>query len=170
MQVQLGQRGDYAVRAVLHLARAGERRRARDIAAAMSIPETYLPQILGALIRQGIVTSVAGPGGGYALARDPADVSLLDVVEAAEGPVRSGTCMLRGGPCYWDGRRCAVHDSWAQAQDSLAGSLAGVTFETLARRDAELEAGSTNGRRPVGRPAARLRPDAASDPAPRTRR
>jgi Rrf2 family iron-sulfur cluster assembly transcriptional regulator len=139
MQVQPGQRGDYAVRAVLHLARAGGRRRARDIAAAMAIPETYLPQILGALIRKGIVASVAGPGGGYTLARPGADISLLEVVEAAEGPVRNMSCIMRGGPCHREGKPCAVHDSWAQAQEALATSLAAVSYEWLARRDTELE-------------------------------
>lgn len=136
MKIELGQTGDYAVRSVLALAASGERQKAREIAAEMHLPEKFLPQVLGMLIRAGIVRSVAGPGGGYELARDPADISLLEVIEATEGPMRSRKCVLRGGPCALDGT-CAVHDSWAEAQSALTAKLARTTFATLRRRALE---------------------------------
>lgn len=141
MQISLGNKGDYAVRAVLDLAHGYDkgRRKAREISVAMDIPQKYLPQVLGALIREGIVVSVAGPDGGYSLTRSPADVSLLEVVEAAEGPVKNGRCLVRGGPCRWE-EKCAVHDSWAAAQDALIERLAGTTFAELVSADVALEA------------------------------
>lgn len=130
MKIELGQTGDYAVRSVLALARAGRRLKAREIADEMSLPLKFLPQVLGALIRAGLITSVAGPDGGYELARAPGDLSLLEVIEASEGPVRSNKCVLRGGPCRLDGT-CAVHDAWFDAQAALAAKLASTSFEDL---------------------------------------
>lgn len=130
MKVELGQKGDYALRSVVAMARAGRRMKAREIAEEMDIPQKYLPHILGSLIRAGLATSVAGPDGGYTLARVPDEISLLDVIEAAEGPVRSRKCVLRGGPCQLNGT-CIVHDAWSDAQAALADKLAGTTFADL---------------------------------------
>jgi Rrf2 family protein len=140
MQMTLGSKGDYSVRAVIDLAHAHgrSRRKAREISDKMDIPPKYLPQVLGDLIRAGLVESVAGPVGGYSLARPPSEVSLLDVVEAAEGPVRNTKCLMRGGPCHWD-NACSVHGAWAEAQDKMVAQLARTTFAQLARQDAAME-------------------------------
>jgi Rrf2 family protein len=140
MQMTLGSKGDYSVRAVLDLARAygAPRRKARQIADKMDIPPKYLPQVLGDLIRAGLVESVAGPGGGYSLARPPREISLLEVVEAAEGQIRNTKCLMRGGPCHWDDA-CSVHAAWAEAQEKMAVQLAKTNFAELARKDAEME-------------------------------
>jgi Rrf2 family transcriptional regulator, iron-sulfur cluster assembly transcription factor len=131
MKTELGQTGDYAVRSALALARSGRRMKAREIAAEMALPQKFLPQVLARLIDAGLVGSVAGPDGGYELKRTPADISLLEVIEAAEGPVRSRKCVLRGGPCRLDGT-CAVHDAWFEAQAALEAKLAATTFAELA--------------------------------------
>ena len=138
MRVVLGNRGDYAVRAVLHLARHPGRQRRRDISAAMDIPDKYLPQILGALVEGGIARSTVGRAGGYELARPAARISLREVVEAAEGPIRSDKCLLRSGPCYWS-EKCALHDAWTAATIALSDQLGGTTFADLARTDWEIE-------------------------------
>ena len=140
MELTLGRRADYTVRAVLDLARHhGEgRRKARAIAEEMEIPVNYLPALLAELVRAGVVTSSAGPSGGYALARPPRQVSLLEVVEVAEGELRSRECVLRGGPCRWEDA-CAVHEPWSRAQEALRRSLDGTTFAELAEHDERLE-------------------------------
>lgn len=140
MQVTLGSRGDYSVRAILFLARTyGEgRRKSREIAADMQIPEKFLPQVLGTLVKAGLVESVAGPDGGYSLTRSPAAISLLEVVEAAEGPVRNGKCLLRGGPCRWEGA-CSIHEAWSRAQEKLIVELATTSFAELAAADAAMD-------------------------------
>ena len=147
MQVILGSRGDYSVRAVLHLARHPGRQRRRDISQEMDIPDKYLPQILAALVRAGIARSTAGRLGGYELARPPEAISLREVVEVAEGPIRSQKCLMRSGPCYW-GDKCAVHDAWAAAEAAMTDRLAATTFAELARADWEMEQES-RGRPPV---------------------
>ena len=133
------------MRAAVHLARDADQRwrKARDIAEDMNIPEAYLPQVLGALVHEGLVRSLAGPNGGYALSGDPADISVLAVIEAASGPVESQECVLRGGPCRWE-ESCAMHDAWAAAQAALRDRLAATTLLEIARADAALEAGTTS--------------------------
>ena len=138
MQIVLGSRGDYTVRAVLYLARHPGRQRRQAIAEQMEIPAKYLPQIMGALVRAGVVRSTVGRRGGYELALEPKAVTLRDVVEAAEGPIRSQKCLLRGGPCYW-GDRCAMHDAWAAAERALVERLSSTTFADLAMADWEIE-------------------------------
>lgn len=144
MDLTLGRRADYAIRAMLDLARHaddGALRKAREIGDEMSVPPTYLPQILAQLANEGLVTSEAGPRGGYALARKPTEISLLDVVMAVEGDPASTVCVLRGGPCRWDGF-CAVHVPWARAQQALLTELRTTTFADVAAIDAALEAGT----------------------------
>ena len=141
MELRLGKRADYTVRAVLDLALHKDqgRRKAADISEEMEVPASYLPQLLAELVRAGVVRSVAGRKGGYTLARDPADISLLEVIEVAEGAVTSTECVLRAGPCRWEDA-CAIHDPWMRAQEALRNSLAGTTFAEIAEIDAALGA------------------------------
>lgn len=142
MQIALGRRGDYSVRAMLVLARSfGDgRRKARQIAKTMDIPGAYLSQIMAPLIREHLVLATAGPDGGYELARPPTLITLLEVIEAAEGPLVREQCLLQGGPCDWE-QVCPVHDIWAQAHDALGHQLRVTTFEQLAENDRLIEQG-----------------------------
>lgn len=134
MDITLSKKGDYAVRASLALAEAwggGGYVTIAQVADRMALPRTFTPQILGLLARAGIAESKAGRGGGYRLARSPKNVTMLDVVEAAEGSLVNGRCTLRGGPCGWDGR-CAVHDTWTAAAEALRRSLARTSLARVA--------------------------------------
>ena len=150
MQIALDRRGDYSVRAVVDLARhyGAGRRKAREIARVMDIPVRYLPQLLSPLIRGGLVVATAGPDGGYALARDPASLTLLEVIEAAEGPLESPRCVLRGGPCDW-AETCPVHETWSRARTALAAELRSATFADLATVDAAIERRVARDRTPL---------------------
>ncbi len=140
MEIALERRGDYSVRAVIDLARhyGQGRRKAREIARVMDIPARYLPQLLAPLVHRGLLVATAGPDGGYALALDPASITVLEVIEAAEGPVESPRCVLRGGPCDWD-ETCPLHETWSRARDALAGELDRTTFAELATLDEAIE-------------------------------
>lgn len=146
MRLELGRRADYAIRAAVDLAihhDDGKLRKARAISEEMSIPISYVPQILAELVRAELAVSTAGRDGGYALAREPGRITLLEVVRSVEGEVISTSCVLRSGPCRWDDI-CAVHVPWAEAQyallDSLDGtSLAGLVAIDLALRDGTYE-------------------------------
>jgi Rrf2 family protein len=133
MRLELTKRGDYAVRAMLALTRGNGNGllSARRIADAMAIPVRFLPQVLADLQRSGLVEAAPGRSGGYRLARDPADITLLTVIEAVEGESRRRTCVLRGGPCGLDGH-CDVHDVFFRGQEALLATLAGATLADLA--------------------------------------
>jgi Rrf2 family protein len=134
---------DYAVRAVFDIARNSDagRRKAHEIAASMEIPDRYLSQILAHLVSEGLLNAVAGPDGGYSLARAPETITLLDVVETAEGPILLDQCVLRGGPCEWD-VVCPVHIPWSRAQKALMAELSKTTFADLADFAGEIKAGT----------------------------
>ena len=133
MRLELTRRGDYAVRAMLALARPEARQlTAATLADATAIPAGYVPQVMGDLVRAGLVANRRGRTGGYRLARPAAEVSLLDIVEAVEGDGRRRTCVLRGGPCRRDGA-CDVHDAFFRAQEAVFGTLAGVSLADVTR-------------------------------------
>jgi Rrf2 family transcriptional regulator, iron-sulfur cluster assembly transcription factor len=144
VELSLGKRADYTVRAMVDLARhhGDGRRKTAEIAAEMDIPVSYLPQLLAELVRAGLVASVAGRKGGYVLARPPEEISLLEAIEVADGPMVALVCVLRGGPCRWDDA-CAIHDPWARAQQAFRSSLAGTTFAEVAAIDAALNGSVT---------------------------
>jgi Rrf2 family protein len=132
MRLELTKRGDYAVRAMLALARApGDRRTSvRKIAEAMEIPVRFLPQVMTGLLAAGLVEATTGRSGGYRLARPADAITLLDVVEAVEGDSRRRSCVLRAGPCGLDGT-CDVHDVFFAAQDAMLATLAAARLSDL---------------------------------------
>lgn len=140
----LSKRGDYVVRSALCLARAyesGSYRKIREVVDAMGVPQTFASQILAELVRAGIATSKAGKNGGYRLTRPPASITLLEVVEAGEGPLRTERCALGEGPCRWD-LVCPLHATWITAIGVLRDTLAQATLATLVDRDEALESGT----------------------------
>jgi Rrf2 family transcriptional regulator, iron-sulfur cluster assembly transcription factor len=105
----------------------GRRHTAAGLAALVETTPAYLSQVMGPLLQAGWVGSTFGPGGGYHLTDDAADLSVLDVVEAMEGPVKPDTCLLRGTTCS-DGEACAVHVGWSEATAALRAGLAGTSL------------------------------------------
>jgi Rrf2 family protein len=144
MDLTLTSRGDYVVRAAIALAAAwdgnGGYRKIRDVAAEMDLPPSYTPQLLGILAKAGLAEAKAGRTGGYRLSRRPEDVSLLEVIEAAEGHLVSRRCPMRGGPCRWDDV-CALHPTWLRTSEAIRSTLAKTSLEDVAKVDAHLEAG-----------------------------
>jgi Rrf2 family protein len=154
MRLELGRRADYGIRAMTDLARhhdAGVRRKAREIADEMAIPATYVSQVLAELVRGDLAVSTAGRWGGYELARPPGEISLLAVIRAVDDEPGSTVCVLRGGPCRWEGR-CAVHVPWFEAQQAMLERLERATFEDIIELDGALEHGVD----PVATPVAGL--------------
>ena len=103
----------------------------------MALPAGYTPRVLKMLAEAGLAEARAGRQGGYRLATAPETISLLAVVEAAEGPFTLDRCILRGGPCHWDDA-CAVHVAWANAMQACRESLRTTTLADLVRADDEL--------------------------------
>jgi Rrf2 family protein len=136
VDLTLTRTADYAVRAAIALAEAwGDGfRTIHEVATEMELPPSFTPQVLGLLARAGIAESKAGRGGGYRLARSPRRISMLEVVEAAEGPLANERCTLRGGPCRWEDH-CAVHETWTRAREALRRQLARTSLADVAAED-----------------------------------
>jgi len=137
----MSRRGDYSVRAALYLARTQNRNEAtkvKEIVAEMGIPASFASQILAELVRADIATSKPGREGGYRLIRDPSSISLLELVEAAEGPLRTDHCALGQGPCRWD-TVCPLHQSWQATVATVRDQLATVTLAAIVAEDIRLE-------------------------------
>jgi Rrf2 family transcriptional regulator, iron-sulfur cluster assembly transcription factor len=137
VRLELTRRGDYAVRAMLALARAEHASSAPSngdgrlsvarIAASEAIPPPILPSVMRSLTRAGLVAAQTGRSGGYRLALRADRISLLEIIEAIEGDTRRRTCILRGGPCLANGL-CSVHDVFSSAQEALRASFATATL------------------------------------------
>ena len=141
MKIVPTRRTDYAIRALIYLAgSASERVNATEVADEMEIPRPILYRVLRELQRAALVTSQPGPNGGYRLTRDPAEITLLEIVEALEGSVPLDQCALSGGPCHWD-QVCALHEAWIGARQAFADTLANHTLKEVADADQRLRLG-----------------------------
>jgi len=125
------------LRCVLHLAGSapGEVVTAQEIARREKVPLRFLLKIMRSLVEAGIVKSVRGVTGGYALARPPGKITLLDVVEAVEGPVRLNRCLIDQEYCTkrW-ANRCPVHQILEVIQNAVIQELARHNFAELAQK------------------------------------
>lgn len=144
MNVTLSKRGSYAARAAICLARTydtGRPRKLREISAEMDIPRTFVSQILGDLVRAGLAVSSFGRDGGHRLARPPGEITMAEVIEAAEGSLAAERCALGDGPCRWQAV-CPLHETMTMATAALREVLVSATLAMVADRDAAIESGS----------------------------
>jgi Rrf2 family protein len=127
---------EYAIRAVLFLARQprGEIVLKKDICRTQDITPAFLTKILQPLIKSGIVGSQRGVGGGFYLIKDPAEITLLDVVRAEEGPIYLNQCLAREGVCARD-VFCPVHGAWREIRADLMTTLGRYSFARLAQEE-----------------------------------
>ena len=127
--MQITRQADYAVRAVLHLAKMGNSERAATstVAKEQNIPPSFLAKIISQLSIAGLLHTSRGARGGVTLARDPRDITLLEVVEAIDGPIQLNECVGSDGGCHFDGE-CPIKPVWCDAQEELVNRLKGTNF------------------------------------------
>lgn len=128
--MQLSTKGRYAVMAMAELAGQDADRAVTlaSIAERQQISRPYLEQLFARLRRQGLVLSVRGPGGGYRLARPAADLSVAEVVQAVDEPLRATRCSGKGPGCMHGGARCLTHDLWVETGRQIHDYLSGVSL------------------------------------------
>ena len=127
--MQITRQADYAVRAVLYLARLGQDQRAAtsQIAEEQQIPPSFLAKIVSQLSVAGLLQTSRGARGGVSLARDPDQISLLEVVEAIDGPILLNECVGANGICTF-GDDCPMRNVWCEAQAELVQKLKSIYF------------------------------------------
>jgi len=130
MRLEITRRSDLATRALIELARLGRRTKSVELAEAIGTTPGFLSQAMTPLASKGWVRSEPGPSGGYLLTTDLGDVSVLDVIEAIEGPSDAGRCVLEDRPCG-NGGPCALHQPWQRARTQLLDELSNSTLAAL---------------------------------------
>ena len=132
--MHITQESDYAVRIVYCLAKNGVRMDARSISEQMSVSLRFALKILGKLAQNGVVASFKGNRGGYELARPAAEINLLDVIMAVEGPYRLSRCLggEEGGVCNRGASGCcAFQKVFGRISSQVNRELAAVSFADL---------------------------------------
>ena len=111
----------------------GVRLSAATISRDRDLPRPFVGKVLSTLSMAGLVTSVRGPGGGFALARPPDQICLMDVVTLFERSLGSRTCLVGGGICS-DGHPCPVHQRFGAVQQAADDLLRETTFAVFQSR------------------------------------
>jgi len=130
VRLEITRRSDLAIRALLALSERPDRTKAAQLAEAIGTSKGFLNQVMTPLVQQGWVQSDPGPTGGYAAAGELGDVSVLAVIEAIEGPVDTGRCVLEDRACA-QRETCALHRPWSRAREHLLGELGAQRLSSL---------------------------------------
>ncbi|MDQ2702484.1 MAG: SUF system Fe-S cluster assembly regulator [Pseudomonadota bacterium] len=102
-----------------------------ELADAAGLEVTTVARVLKPLAQAGLVEGFRGAGGGYRLVRAAADISLVEIVEAMEGPLGMTECSLHAGNCGIE-QSCGVRANWRRINDVVADALRGVTLAQMA--------------------------------------
>lgn len=130
--MQITRQADYAVRAVLYLSKLtnGGRAPTNKIAHDQQIPPSFLAKIISQLSVAGVVQTSRGARGGVYLSRPPSNITLLEVVEAIDGPIALNECVGNHSSCVFCDS-CEVQAVWSAAQSHLVDHLAATDFGLL---------------------------------------
>jgi Rrf2 family transcriptional regulator, iron-sulfur cluster assembly transcription factor len=129
--MRLTTKGRFAVTAMIDLAmqQGTNPVTLAEISQRQKISLSYLEQLFAKLRRRALVVSVRGPGGGYSLARDMAQVSVADIILAVDEPIDATQCA--GKENCQDDKKCITHDLWAKLNEHILDYLGGVTLRQL---------------------------------------
>ncbi len=127
--MQITKQADYALRAVMYLAKMGNGDKAatRDIAENQQIPPSFLAKIISQLSIAGLILTSRGARGGVMLARPASEVSILDVVEAIDGPMLLNECTSAPHLCPF-GSDCPLRQVWCDTRKEMHQRLSSATF------------------------------------------
>jgi len=124
---------DYATLVLTVLAaRPGDVLSAPDLAEHAGLEAPTVAKVLKPLAQAGLVEGFRGTNGGYRLARDAAAISLVEIVEAMEGPLGMTECSLHDGQCGIE-QSCGVRANWRRINDVVADALRGISLAEMLR-------------------------------------
>lgn len=140
--MNLSQKCQYAIRAILELAKHyGEGPVViSQIAANQAIPQRFLENILNELRPTGLIESRRGMQGGYLLTRDPADISVGEIIRLVDGPLDPVKCIGdRNGPCCPIKDNCALFHLWTRAKEAVEEVYDNASFRDLVDQERKLD-------------------------------
>lgn len=129
--MKLTSKGRYAVTAMLDVALNSQKGPVSlaEISERQEISLSYLEQLFARLRKSGLVVSVRGPGGGYVLSRDMADIAIGSIVKAVDESVDATKC--NGEGCCQGGVRCLTHSLWHDLSQRIDTFLTSITLNEL---------------------------------------
>lgn len=132
--MQITRQADYAIRAVLYLSQVsnGQRASTSQIAQEQKIPPSFLAKIVSQLSVAGLLQTSRGARGGVSLARAPKDITLLEVIEAIDGPILLNECVADEANCSFT-EDCPLRPVWCDAQSELVSRLKSTDFGQFAK-------------------------------------
>ena len=132
MALKLVRADDYAVRAMIHLACLPEGSTAlrSEVAEAQKIPGSFMAKILRRLVRARLLHSSRGVKGGFCLAKPASEISMLDILEAIEGPLSMARCVPDARGCEWSSG-CPAAAVWSRVQFAVTDILRNADLEAL---------------------------------------
>lgn len=127
--MQITRQADYALRAMIYLAKLEPNQRAAtsQIAEEQHIPPSFLAKIISQLSIAGLIHTSRGARGGVSLARAPEAISILEVVEAIDGPIALNECTTSADGCPF-GEDCPIRPLWCDTQSELVARLRDANF------------------------------------------
>lgn len=130
MTVIFSKKCEYGLQAVLYLAAKVDNEvvRVDTIADELNIPKEFVSKILQSLRESGIIESKKGKAGGFTLAKHPAEIKLIDIVEAIDGLGIFNSCVLGFPNCSPD-HPCPVHDKWGKLRTDAYKMLSEETLD-----------------------------------------
>ena len=105
----------------------------KDIAQRQQIPLPYLQQLIGPLVKEGIIKTTRGARGGISLLKLPKEVRLSEVIQILEGSITPVAC-VDNPELYPLSETCVTHDIWVEVKRAMYGVLESTTFEDLVKR------------------------------------
>lgn len=132
MSLQITNQADYALRAMLYLARLGFGKKAPSnvIAEEMNMSRIFLSRINTQLVNARLITTWRGARGGIALTRPASEISIYDILTAVDGPIRLVGCLEDPNCCMFSGT-CPLHKFWIRTEEVLISQLKSTTLQDL---------------------------------------
>ncbi len=133
---RLSKGAEYAIRGLVYIAgkKGADVAYVEEIAMARGIPRAYLSKLLQSLAKKGLLKSYRGQEGGFVLARNAREITLLEIIEAVEGQIYFNECLVRNGLCDRE-EICPVHDIWKECLNKFIETLGGYSVASVAERE-----------------------------------
>jgi Rrf2 family transcriptional regulator, iron-sulfur cluster assembly transcription factor len=134
MSIFFSRQCEYAIQSAVYIAKkpAGEWTTVKELTGHLNVPYHFSGKILQNLSRKGVLISMKGTRGGFALAKAAKEVTLFDIVDAVDGSAFHKACVM-GFPRCGDGHECSLHDQWGILREKIYQMLVKKTLNDLAR-------------------------------------
>ena len=134
MSVLFSRQCEYGIQGVLYLALKpqGEMTSIKELTKHLDIPYHFLGKILQRLTHNGLLISLKGPTGGFALGKSPKDITLFDIVDAIDGSDFKTKCVLGFSECSGKSP-CSVHSTWGKMRDDVYQMLVNKNIAEMAK-------------------------------------